>query len=147
LLWILLFAVVGYLLYYIVLSKNMGSLFSRRKKVYKSEKASAGDLEDIAGTDWDNLLYDALKKGEHRNAIRYSYLRLLQLLQERELIKYRTDKTNYDYYRELNDSPYKLPFKQLSRQYEYAWYGHFAIAGPLFDEYMNEFSKLKRQLS
>ncbi|MBS1587914.1 MAG: DUF4129 domain-containing protein [Bacteroidetes bacterium] len=136
----------GFILYYVVLSKNMSSVFGRKTKPAASSDPTVENIEDIAETNWERLMQEAAQQGNYRNAIRYSYLQLLQLLQAQQLIKYRIDKTNYEYYHELSDSQYKVPFKQLSRQYEYAWYGRLAIDEPAYHQYLQEFNQLKRQL-
>lgn len=146
LVYLLLFIVAAFIIYYVVLSKNMSSIFGRGKKQVSSSEVKTENLEDIAETDWERLMGEAAQQGNYRNAIRYSYLMLLQLLQEQQLIRYRIDKTNFEYYHELNESPHKTPFKQLSRQYEYAWYGHFAIEEQAYQQYVQEFNQLKRRL-
>jgi len=146
LIYMVLLAAAGFILYYVVLSKNMSSIFGRGKKQVGGGEPAAENPENIADTDWSRLMQEAAQEGNYRSAIRYSYLMLLQLLQEQQLIKYRIDKTNYEYYHELNDSPYKASFKQLSRQYEYAWYGRFPIEEPAYQQYIQELNQLKRQL-
>jgi hypothetical protein len=69
------------------------------------------------------------------------------LLQERSLIVYRPDKTNIQYYRELTDSPFRQPFRDLSRQYEYAWYGNYLPSKAVLDYYMQQFNSIKKSLS
>jgi hypothetical protein len=146
LLWGALFLVLAYVVYYIAFSKDSNFFFRRSSKIKKKAETTVENLDDIARTDWDNLMQEAIKSGNYRNAIRYSYIRLLQLLQERQLITYRNDKTNFEYYSELGDTGYKQPFKQLSRQYEYAWYGHYAMPEQAFEQYLRDFDELKKQL-
>ena len=102
--------------------------------------------EDITNTNWEALLQKASANNDLRLAVRYSYMWLLQLLQEHELIKYRGDKTNYEYYSELAGTNYKQSFKQLSRQYEYTWYGNFLPSDTAYQQYLSLFGNLKTQL-
>lgn len=146
LLWSIIFGIAVYMLYYIVFSKNGNFLFRRQKRIKQGALVNPAQIEDISHTDWDVLVTRAITSGNYRDAIRYSYLRMLQLLQEHELIVYKDDKTNFDYYTELGNSSSGLSFRQLSRQYEYAWYGHFSITRDVFDQYMEEFERLKKQL-
>lgn len=129
---------------YKMLSDN-SFLFKKDKKPIQHSTEEID--EDITLANWEERMQQAIKNNDLRHAVRYSYMWLLQLLQYRELIQYRNDKTNYDYYNELIDTPYKQSFKQLSRQYEYAWYGHFNIADSAYDEYMSLFNTVKKQLS
>ena len=111
-----------------------------------NEAGSPQEEEDITTINWERLLQQARDNNDTRLAIRYTYMWLLQLLQERQLILYRNDKTNYEYYTELNDTSYKQPFKQLSRQYEYAWYGRYAISAAGYDDFAALFNNLRNQL-
>lgn len=142
-LWIIVIALVGFVLYSVFFSNNF--LFSRNRKMSEDEELVRAD-EDVATTNWEALLQQATQKNDFRLAVRYSYMWLLQMLQQRELIKYRADKTNYDYYAELNETAYKQPFKQLSRQYEYAWYGEFTLSAESFHSYLGLFNNVKNQL-
>lgn len=121
-------------------------MFHKNKKMMGDSDPAVNDQEDIATTNWETLLQQALNNNELRLAVRYRYMWLLQLLQHQGLIQYRNDKTNYEYYTELNDTSYKQPFKQLSRQYEYVWYGHFALPAATYKEYGDLFNNLRKQL-
>ena len=142
--WILVIAVIVYVLVKLVLNKD-SFLFSKSKKKM-SPGVPAQEEEDIAATNWEALLQQATDNNDLRMAVRYSYMWLLQILQHRELIKYRIDKTNYEYASELNETEYKQPFKQLSRVYEYAWYGQFAPSETAYAAYADLFNNLKKQL-
>jgi hypothetical protein len=142
--WMLVIGVVIYILAKVVLNKD-SFLFSRGKKKMSPDEALQED-EDIATTNWEALRQQAMNNNDLRMAVRYSYMWLLQMLQQRELIQYRIDKTNYEYASELNDTDYKQPFKQLSRQYEYAWYGQFAPSEVAYKAYTDLFDNVKKQL-
>ncbi len=86
--------------------------------------------------------------GVHLFPMRFALHRyFLFLLQEKELIMYQTAKTNYQYAFELAGSNLHKPFIQLTREYEYAWYGGFAIEKAQFDRYYELVSKLKNELN
>ena len=142
--WGTLFIVLGYAVYRIIINEK-AFLFSRKRKVNVGEKDEAGE-EDLTAINWEAQLQKAINESDLRLAVRYSYMLLLKLLQERDLITYSSDKTNLEYYSELTNSAYKQPFKQLSRQYEYAWYGNFGLSAAAYDEYMNTFNQVKKQL-
>jgi hypothetical protein len=143
--WIIIIGVLLFVLYKIFAS-NGAFMFGKNKKVMKDTGPPQIEEEDIASTNWEALLQQAVANGDLRLAVRYRYMWLLQLLQKRELIQYRSDKTNYEYYSELSDTSYKQPFKQLSRQYEYVWYGNFALPTTTYSEYSDLFNNLKKQL-
>ena len=104
------------------------------------------DEHDLATTDWEALLHNAVHNNDYRLAIRYSYMWMLQLMQQQGLIQYRNDKTNYEYYTELAETAYKQPFKKLSRDYEYAWYGRFELSHASYSEYKDLFDDIRKQM-
>jgi len=142
-LWGFIAFIVLFALYKIFIADKT-AIFSKTRKV--PENPESTNEEDI-NSNWELLMQHAIKANNLRLAVRYSYLYLLQMLQKNELIQYRSDKTNYDYYRELADTGYKQPFQRLTRAYEYAWYGHSALTPATFDEYMNTFNVFKEKLS
>jgi hypothetical protein len=76
---------------------------------------------------FQELIEDAVARGQYRMAVRFHYLRCLKYLQEKELIVWKFEKTNSEYLTELDPTPLRKPFGELTRLYEYIWYGEFAI--------------------
>lgn len=144
LLWLIIFAIVGYVIYHIVIGEK-SFLFGKKKTVLNTEEATETD-EDLMITDWEERLRNAYAQGDLRLAIRYSYMWLLRLMQERELIEYRNDKTNNDYYHELSETSYRQPFRRLTREYEFSWYGGYPVSDAAYQEYMQLFNTIKTQL-
>jgi hypothetical protein len=60
------------------------------------------EVEDIATLDIDALLTQTLKEGNYRLAMRLKFLKILQLLQAKKMIKWTKNKTNKIYVNELN---------------------------------------------
>lgn len=145
LIWIIIIAAILYFIYKTYLS-NGSFMFGKNKKMMAEGGLAQTDEEDIATTNWEALLQQAMNNKDLRLAVRYRYMWLLQILQRNELIQYRSDKTNYEYYTELSETNYKQPFRQLSRQYEYTWYGHFALSTVAYAEYSDLFNNLRKQL-
>lgn len=144
--WAIVIFVVLFIIYRVFFS-NESILFSRVKHIGDENATSGSDEENILSTDWDTLLQNAIQKQELRAAVRYSYMWALQLLISRQLISYRIDKTNHDYQNELNNVEQKRLFRQLSQQYEFAWYGQFDVPQDMFNDHMSKFSQLRTQLS
>ena len=48
---------------------------------------------------------------------------VIKKLSEKEFIKWKKDKTNGQYARELRGTEYELPFRKLTRIFESLWYG------------------------
>jgi len=146
LIWLLLITVIGYVVYRLFFSGD-NFLFGKNRKLMAADADVDSDEEDLASTNWEMLLQNATSQNDLRLAVRYSYKWLLQLLQQRGLISYRTDKTNFDYYNELSETQFRQAFRQLSRQYEYSWYGHFEVSAPKYDEYMDLFNQVRKQIT
>jgi hypothetical protein len=146
LLWSALALIIGYIVCRIILGQGSG-LFGKRDYAGAEETTGNVTEESLLENNWDELLKAAIAAGDTRLSIRYSYMRLLQLLQERSLIAYRPDKTNFQYYRELADSPYRQSFRDLSRQYEYAWYGNYLPEKAVLDHYLQEFNNIRKSLA
>jgi hypothetical protein len=144
LMWGAVIIVVVFIIYKIFFSKD-NILFSRNKRI-ATDTGPIGDEEDILSTNWEAHLQTAIDNNDLRLAVRYSYMWLLQMMQQQQLINYRSDKTNYEYYTELSNTNYKKPFRQLSLQYEFAWYGQFGMPQEMFNDYLTQFKNLKGQL-
>ncbi len=143
LLWILAAGLLIWMLYSLLISKDI-FLFSRKAKTF-TPAGQPAEEEDI-NSDWASLALRASANNDLRLAVRYNYMLLLQLLQKGELIQYRSDKTNFEYAAELADTAYKQPFKQLSRQYEYTWYGNYVPTTAAYDDYAAMLHELKTKL-
>ncbi len=143
-LWSVLVAIVGYVAYRIWKGQASG-IFSTADRSGADDGLELTE-QGLLSQDWEALMQEALRAGDVRTAIRYSYLRLLQLLQERGFIAYRADKTNADYYRELADKPQRQPFRTVTRQYEWAWYGNVLPEKAAMDSYLITFQQLTGSL-
>ncbi len=117
----------------------------------KSKKNASADIEvfdeDIHSLDINQLITDAIKDGDYRRAIRYAYLKLLKVMDNNDLIEWKPDKTNRDYYREMRNGKYFHDFSQLTKTYEYVWYGEFDINREHFDYTYSVFQKVYRDLN
>jgi hypothetical protein len=144
--WIIFFSIIAYTIFRIIINEKT-RFFRRREKITEEVAEPTGvPTEDLLQTNWEEYMRKAQTDGNIRLAIRYTYMRTLQLLQKRQLINYRSDKTNYEYYYELSNSNHRVPFQQLTRQYEYSWYGNYEVQPDAFTNYMQTFDNLKSQL-
>lgn len=143
--WILFFVFVGWVLYKLFFG---GQFFLSERKKMKDDVIPSQDADtDIMAIDWESLLRQATTESNIPLAIRYSYMHLLQLLQQKQLINYSREKTNNQYYKELGDASLKAPFRQLASQYEYVYYGSYPLSARQYDSYMNTFQILKNKVS
>ena len=117
-----------------------GGVFARRSDA--GGGAPLLDVEDIAEVDLEARLSDALGRGDHREAVRVRYLRLLQALDAAGALAWRRDKTNRQYVAEVAASaPDRArAFARATRVFDAVWYGErpvppalYAELAPLFD--------------
>lgn len=86
------------------------------------------DIENnIHATDFKDLIAEAEKDTNYRLAIRYYYLWLLKGLTHAEIIDYDVEKTNSDYFNEIDSKSIKEEFSYTSYLYNYIWYGEFDV--------------------
>ena len=83
------------------------------------------DIHEIEFVDEITL---AERAGNYRRAIRLRYLNALRDLSAKGLIMWKINKTNYDYYYELEGKePIKDRFHGVVRIFEDVWYGQFDL--------------------
>lgn len=99
--------------------------------------------EDIHEIDFDKRINEELAKRDFRKVIRFLFLKLIKELNNQSLINWQLDKTNADYYKELRNTSYGKEFKELSRLYEYVWYGDFKLDEPHYRTIIQKFNLFK----
>ncbi|MDO7885458.1 DUF4129 domain-containing protein [Hymenobacter sp. CA2-7] len=92
--------------------------------------------ENIHELDFEEELRAAEEAGNRRLAVRLGYLALLKQLSDRDLIAWQPDKTNHAYLGELASQRPALrpPFAELTRQFEYVWYGELPLTPAQYTE-------------
>jgi hypothetical protein len=135
---LLLLSLVGYLIYSVV---GPGGLARRRGKA-RPEPAAAEADEDLS-SDWEQRMRRAEAEGALRVAVRCGYMRYLQLLQDSGQIRYRQDKTNADYAREITDEALHTAFRSMSRLYEFSWYGLYEPSRPAYEQFRQTIEQTK----
>ena len=126
--WILVAVVV--ILLGVVLIIFRPTLFyrSRKKRMdYQVEE------ESIHGIHFEQLIQEALAREDYSEAIRWKYLSILKLLQDRELISWELHKTVNEYVREFKRADLKQEFRNLSSEFLYVRYGHFEASRQEYD--------------
>lgn len=100
----------------------------------------------IKNEDIQVLIQKALDDKNYRLAVRYYYLFILQLMSEKELIDWQLQKTNHDYENEIQKPDLKKAFTQITRWYDYVWYGDFVIDEAQYQKAEVTFSGLQKTL-
>ncbi|MFL5747524.1 MAG: DUF4129 domain-containing protein [Niastella sp.] len=122
---------------YRIMVVNKLSLFYTSQKTKVSDGGEEVDIED---ENLDEKVRRAAEAGDHRQAVRFMYLKTLQLLNERQWIKYHVDATNYEYVLQMSKHKLGNDFSFLTRIYDYVWYGEFTLTREQFDIVYNNFS-------
>ncbi|RFZ81201.1 DUF4129 domain-containing protein [Mucilaginibacter terrenus] len=117
-----------------------------RRQPYTSLAYSESE-ENIHEIDFDAEIEKAVSVNNYRLAVRLLYLRCLKQLSDSELINWQINKTNTNYINELTDNIQKDTFKQLTRQFEYAWYGDFLITAESYRKISQMFNNFKSNAS
>ena len=107
-----------------ILSENNIILFNKKKKIFGESMDSITEAESA---NFPALIREAEQNGAFRLATRYRYMRLLQELDARQLIRMHAELTNWDYIMQLGAHPLNQKFRYLTTAYEYTWYGEFEL--------------------
>lgn len=134
------------LLYLIIklLGMDIANIFSGKVKTAGLEYGEY--TENIHAIDFETELQKAIQAGNHRLAVRLLYLNCLKKLSDYQLIDWQPAKTNANYINELSNTPLKDEFRQLTRQFEYVWYGDFGINQRHFTNLHEAFQQFDKEL-
>jgi len=119
------------------------------KRETRSAKPTVPEVEEEVisnESDFDALISQALKNNNYRQAVRYQYLKTLHKLAGKELIELAPDKTNYQYVHEIKKPVLQNEFASLTLNYEYVWYGEFAIEQNIYQKIEGYFSGFNQKL-
>lgn len=99
--------------------------------------------EDLTGIDFDKKIGKAKEETDYRMAVRWLYLKQLYLLSLKNQIAWQPYKTNMDYEYELAKSVHKQSFKDISKIYEYVWYGKYSVNSQSFQSLEQTFKQFE----
>jgi hypothetical protein len=140
----LILAFLIFLLLRFFLRVNSRTLITGQK-----ETASFQFTEDeqiIKNEDIHALIDNAIAQNNFRLAIRYYYLLSLRYLTEKQVITWQQEKTNADYIAEIESESIKSSFKNITRIYDYVWYGEFNIDQLRFESLKIPFESLNNNI-
>lgn len=140
-LYIILGGLLLFVIYRIITDNNLGVFYRKGGKLSGINPETEEELPD---EDIEERLAHYLGVGDHRQAVRYLYLRSLRGLDDRGLIHRSLEATNHDYLRQLSGTPQERPFRFLTSAYEKVWYGGFPLGAEPFQRlyrYFVDFDK------
>lgn len=82
---------------------------------------------DILLTDFEKYLREAVNAGNYKRAVQLLYLESLKSLTLNNIIQWKPNKTNQEYLYEMQNSNLRRPFMDITRLFEYIFYGEFPI--------------------
>ncbi|WP_143473531.1 DUF4129 domain-containing protein [Flavilitoribacter nigricans] len=103
--------------------------------------------ENIHEADLDDFIGRAKSDGNYNLAIRLYYLAILKELSLRRDIKWKTDKTNNEYLREMRSNEYFPQFREVTRIFERCWYGDRTLSAAAFEQLEPDFQQFIERLS
>ena len=124
------------------LVQNKMNIFGSGKKVMLPVHAENGNADNIFTINLQDSARKAADKGDYRLAIRFSYLQLLKTFSENGLISYGTETTNSEYLAQLYSRSCYRDFFNVTRSYEYAWYGKMPVNKQQYESVLTDFSSL-----
>jgi len=128
------------IIYYFV-KGDRSTLFGKQESI--TQPTSAIGSDDIYSLDLQKLLQEAVQDGQFREAVRLLYLIGLKSLADRGEVQWRKGKTNHDYLYDLrNRKKLYTTFRELTRSYEFIWYGHTEIGPDTFKELKARFAAI-----
>ena len=133
------FALISYLG-----STNTG-LFRRSVKNITDEN-QLDETENIFEINYKERIDRAVRAGNFQLAVRLHFLQMLKTLSGKNMIQYKQDRTNFDYLTQLRSTSYYNDFFRLTRNYEYAWFGNFAVNEEMYRVIKNDFEKFDNGL-
>jgi hypothetical protein len=117
-------------------SKSIVNTVKNKTIVSFSEEGEVLKSKDIL-----KLIEDAILQKNYRLAVRYSYLNILKHLERKEYIIWEQQKTNEDYIKEIKSIDLKQSFVNLTRLYDFVWYGNFGINETEFVQIESDFKQ------
>lgn len=123
-----------------------GNLFqqprSRKIKTNKNLITIENIEENIHDSDIDDFIQKAINEKKYPLAIRLYYLAIIKELSIHKLIKWKRDKTNKDYIREMRPSNLFSSFREVTRIFERVWYGNNQLEEKDFKNLKPKFKQL-----
>lgn len=128
-------------IYQVMVANNFFIISGKRKR----KPAGESDADDMSFENLDERILHEVNNGNYRQAVRYMYLKTLKLLSEYNFITLHAKSTNQDYVRQMNNHRGLLQFRQLTRIYEYVWYGEFDPSASQFEIIRSNFNNFNPQ--
>jgi hypothetical protein len=138
--------IAGFLIYSLVTEGGFSKRIFRLKKRDSIVVLETIDEEKIEENDFDILIRTAYGNFDYRLVLRLMFLKNLQLLNNRNHIIYKKNKTNYEYSLEIKNQYLKQDFLQVSDVFSWVWYGLETVDETIFVKYEPMFKDLENKI-
>lgn len=135
--------IIVYLIIKYMLNSPVNTIFNKEDRKINTLNFTEENIEKV---DFDKLISKAVEEANFRVAVRYLYLKSLQLLSNHQIIEWHFDKTNAEYQSEIKDATTKEYFRKVSYIYDYVWYGEFSIDESDYEKTAYNFNKLNQSV-
>lgn len=136
--------VIGLCLYFLIkfiLKKDGTFFFGKKKKELASLDRNL--VENIHEINFQESISSFESQKEYRYAIRYNFLLVLKHLADKQHIQWNPEKTNNDYYLELENLETKDSFKKLAYIFDNIWYGEHKIDQTTYEQFKKSFLSIR----
>ena len=140
--YVILAAIAALVIYLLMKAEVLTFLFPKKAQSGGLEYENLG--ENIHEINFDAAVDEAVNQRNFRLAVRLLYLQTLKHLTDAGRIDYKPDKTNRQYVYELVNSPYQVDFENLTRQFEFVWYGNFPVDEAQFGPIRHQFQAFNK---
>ena len=141
--YLLLIALAIFLIIKVVIVNKLYIFGSSAKKRITKSPDNETELTD---ENLDEKINQALARNDQRLAVRYLYLKTLQLLDKKGWIRLHAQATNHTYRSQVNQYAKGKEFGFLSSVYEHMWYGNFKLSPQQFDIVLHNFTHFQSVL-
>jgi hypothetical protein len=121
---------LGLLVWLLLRLATGDALFRPKNSKIKPEASTirlAAIEENLLESDLDDPLRQAVQSGDYSMAVRLHYLSLLKELSLRKHIRWKKNKTNGEYLRELQGTVLFHPVQEATLVFERVWYGKISL--------------------
>jgi len=122
---------------------SFGDEFFRERNVSSGGSAFGAGLFKIFAI---KFIRAAKEKGDYALAMRLYYLAIIKEMSLKKLIKWKRDKTNGEYLRELRSSNFFTEFNEVTNIFERIWYGGGKIDAGTFAGFEGKFRGLVERI-
>lgn len=141
---IIIAGILSFLIFLIL--KNTFNMFSERIPETKLESIVENLEDNLHDADFEKLINQAIHNRQYKLAVRIFYLQIIKVLSDKELIKWKKNKTNGHYVREMFQNASGQKFLFLTAVYEQAWFGPNTIEENNFQLISKEFTDFLKQI-